>query len=205
MKKKLCAYLALNMGTSIVAGLTVVAAVALGSHTASAETAPAAESTPAGVNITPEGDFEKNEASGLPAGWKASIAENVESVREYENSFVRVKSTTTESRFFVGRIVKLDPAWKRLQITCKLRSNVEAVGDQSWNGARFTWQFEDATNTVVKPYPKQPTLRTSKEWTVFDVSAEVPQGATQIRLMPGMWGAKGTVDIDEVRVLALTQ
>jgi len=150
------------------------------------------------INIFPPGTFEGKTRDTL-TGWN-DPGRNAQFVTENGNTFVRFSNDdATQSKTMEAKI-KLDPAWRTLQISGRMRATITKLGDQGWFGARLTSQFTNDKG-VVQPYPPQPTLReTTKEWVNFTETLKIPDAATHFQLMPGLWGTAGVMDLDDISI-----
>lgn len=54
------------------------------------------------------------------------------------------------------------------------------------------------------PYPTQPTLRQSTpDWVTREFTVAIPEGAAVMHFTPGLWGASGTMLLDDLKVIPL--
>jgi hypothetical protein len=62
----------------------------------------------------------------------------------------------------------------------------------------------DDKNQMVGSYPLNPEVSGNTDWVTNEVSIDIPAGATQLQLDPGLWGSKGLLEIDDIVVKAST-
>jgi hypothetical protein len=55
---------------------------------------------------------------------------------------------------------------------------------------------------MVGDYPAQPQIAGNTDWVTQEVSMDIPKGATQLLIEPGLWGSKGLLEIDDIIVKA---
>ncbi|HXI83036.1 MAG TPA: hypothetical protein VNL17_02980 [Verrucomicrobiae bacterium] len=149
----------------------------------------------------PEGTFEQLEADGSPIGWKLPKQSNVKIIEENGNHFLRLvneksgsTATIEDNRF------TLDPKWKTLKVSARLRSKDLRAGTNAVDGARLQFMFEDANGKMLGGWPPAPGLRQDSDWITKTVRASIPPGAMYVKLLPALYNATGTFDIDDVQI-----
>jgi hypothetical protein len=60
-------------------------------------------------------------------------------------------------------------------------------------------------NVAIGDYPPTPDLQNNADWTTKQVTFDIPAGATQLQIQPGLWGSKGLLEIDDVVVKAYAE
>lgn len=170
------------------------------------------------ANEFPAGNFEQVGEDGKLVGWDRqpnvgwlrSWGANFEIIKEDGNQYVRFTDNSpsvadSKKGVWLEAYLPIQPTWTKLHVSCLMKAEVKEVGDQAWYGARLTMQFEDEHGNVVKPYPPQPTIRGSQpEWKLYEVELTVPAGAKRLAIKPGLWGAIGTMSIDDIVVKVVT-
>ncbi|HEX8834560.1 MAG TPA: hypothetical protein VF719_10190, partial [Abditibacteriaceae bacterium] len=144
--------------------------------------------------LTLDGTFE------TPNGWKGlDGAKSI--VEEKGNHFLRVKNDNPEDVVIVDARIPLEPTWKRVTMSAKIRGTIEARGKEGWYAPRLTFTFQDAEHKKVGDWPDVIQLQQSTaEWLKVTRTYEIPAGAASISLTPGLWGTSGTFDIDDLTV-----
>lgn len=176
-------------------------------------------STPAfcasGVNILPEGDFEKGK-SGAPEGFQGggyvggNHRNRINWVSESGGKFIRVEANSSEDNRLVTWTTKppipVSPTWREVTVKFKVRTNDEfKVGAESWHDARVivSWLGEEVEGeNVIEEIPIKATRVPVKEWKEVSESFKVPKGAVQLKIQLGTWGAIGEIDFDDLEVIA---
>ena len=149
----------------------------------------------------PEGTFEKFEADGNPVGWNLPKEPNVKVLEENGNHFLRLVNEKSGSTTAIeDNRFTLDPKWKVLKLSARLRSKNLKIGTNAVDGARMQFVFEDATGKMVGGWPPAPALRQDSDWVTKIVRAPIPTGAMYVKLLPALYNATGTFDIDDVQI-----
>src|SRR4028118_1010185 len=89
--------------------------------------------------LFPQGTFEGKNRDTL-TGWN-DPGRNAQFVTEGGNTFVRFSNDDATKSKTMETTLKLDPAWRTLQISGRMRATITKLGDQGWFGARLTSQF----------------------------------------------------------------
>jgi hypothetical protein len=182
-------------------------------------------------NLYPEGNFEGDislNASGTgkmtkdfstaeegvlyiePGDYKAKGEVSVTKETEDGNSFIRFRNAPGSKLTGILRayiVLKLpSPAPSGVTVSLRWRLSewqpVEGEGAQPWASAQADPQFRLADGTTK---PVNNTFRLKKvvtEWTEVEKSVTVPEGATHLILPPGLYAGYGTLDIDDIKVIA---
>jgi beta-galactosidase len=120
---------------------------------------------------------------------------------EKGNRFLRFKNEKPEEVVAVEGRIPLQPTWKRVTMSVKMRGTLGAKGKEGWYAPRLTFQFQNAENKMVGDWPNVIQLETSSaEWMTVSRDYEVPEGATSIFITPGLWGTAGVLDFDDLVV-----
>lgn len=145
-------------------------------------------------NALPEGAFEQLDSVGKPVGWNWNgVAATFP--REGGNGWVRFGDGAT-----TGRNVRLDPRWKSLLLSAKLKLANFQQGPEQWHGGRVALRFLNDQNEMAGTYPAMPQLQKNSDWTTQTVLLDVPPSATQLQIQPGLWGSKGIFELDDLVV-----
>lgn len=164
-------------------------------------------------NLLSNGDFEKLGSNSWPEGWGNGPSKGMESMVEDGKRFMRLTQTEAGKLHMLYRIIPLRTGTKGMTVTIRYRTDGVKRGSQMPGDARVVSHFISGSRSgrledgeKLKPTP--PTLGFSsnaKEWTEVSKVFLVPDGATKLQLMPGLWFAKaGTVDIASIRIEPMT-
>jgi len=132
------------------------------------------------------------------AGW-GGIDGGKSIVEEGGNHFLRFVNENPAEVVQAAGQVALDPKWKRVTMSAKMRGTIKAKGKEGWYAPRITFQFLDAKAKMAGDWPDVLVLqKSSAQWAKVTRIYDVPTGATSIALTPGLWGTSGTFDIDDL-------
>lgn len=143
------------------------------------------------VNLVENGDFQNS-----ATGWR--IDQSVAShMTEGRNSYVRI-TAAGGAITPVGEIA-IQPGWRVLDVSVRMRTKGLVVGDANWKNARVALSFVMRDGTVV--YPNMPQTEVEvKEWKKFGLTIDVPADAVRLTLQLAHFGSAGTADFDDVVV-----
>lgn len=150
----------------------------------------------------PEGAFEEIDEKGRPKGWMDGSNAQLKLIEENGNHYLRLTNDEPEKFLSVVGRFKLNPAWKSVIISARLRgTNIKRKPDaKTWETARVGYDFENAQGQRVGPWPPTLELLGSTDWKVFQLQIDIPRGAALMRIVPLMHNTTGTFDIDDIIV-----
>ncbi|HLL89461.1 MAG TPA: tetratricopeptide repeat protein, partial [Tepidisphaeraceae bacterium] len=180
-------------------GGTVALAEATGTNSAS--TAPAT----AAVNLLPNGDFQQVTAAGGLAGWTPDQWLTYKVLDDGDgNRFARFTTTAPAQFPAAHHELPLDPACVRLTVAARTRA-AATRGREAWHYPRVEVQFTGPDGQKVPVADGHPVIEVTggkaDQWADRSVHVAVPPGAARLRLGMGIWGAVGTADFDDLRVV----
>ncbi len=162
-------------------------------------------------NLLANGNFEKpSKQGGFPDGWgRLSEGSGITWQSDGDDHFMRLTQVEPGKVTMLYRIVPLPTDAKGIEVTIRYRTDGVQKGKQMPGDARAILHWLSGARVghleaghAVKPEP--PTIGFSskaKEWTESSKRMLVPEGATKLQIMPGLWFAKaGTVDLAEIAV-----
>ncbi|MDQ3815647.1 MAG: hypothetical protein M3347_17170 [Armatimonadota bacterium] len=164
-------------------------------------------------NIFPFGDFETLDGEGKPAGWKVVDGKRIGLVEEDGNHFLRLFNNQLRVDVVSPILVPLEPEWRRLKVTVRMRTNALRVEPDVGSGARLDCSFVDAAGKTVAPGLAEaaskgnapslllPTLRLDTEWVDLKAVGAIPPGAVALRLAPSLINTRGIADFDDIQVV----
>src|SRR4028119_1359987 len=162
-------------------------------------TAPKTKAFAQGQAILPQGTFEQPGINGKPSGWDIQTPEGTTLAGDAKNHWVQLRDGASMLHF-----LKLSPEWNKLVVSARFKVSNFEKGPEDWHGPRIGLRFLDAKNLVVGDYPSIPEVAGNTDWVTKEVSLDIPAGATQLQLDPGMWGSKGLLELDDIIVKAST-
>ncbi|MBV9468481.1 MAG: hypothetical protein JOZ57_04500, partial [Abitibacteriaceae bacterium] len=96
-------------------------------------------------------DFETRGAHGTPEGWDLSDTRRMKILDEDGNHFLRLRNDQAKDTLEVDAIVRLDPTWKRVKLTARLRGSALRIGPERTDNARLATVFLDEALNRVGP------------------------------------------------------
>ncbi|HEX8833032.1 MAG TPA: hypothetical protein VF719_02465, partial [Abditibacteriaceae bacterium] len=151
-----------------------------------------------GQTILPQGTFEQPGVNGKPSGWIVQSPEGTTLGGDARNQWVQLRDGAVMMHF-----LKLSPEWTKLVVSARFRLSDYQKGPEGWHGARIGLRFVDDNKQMVGDYPPSPSATGNTDWVTKEVTMDIPAGATQLQLDPGLWGSKGLLEIDDIVVKAL--
>jgi hypothetical protein len=151
-------------------------------------------------NLLPEGDFQKAGADGFALGWNRIEGAAVAS--EGERRWLKLENATIDKAVADTKVVALPRDARFLEVAVRMKATNLKLGREGWHEARVAMRFEDKASQQVGNYPPMPALRADSDWVWRRVQMEVPAGATRLVLQPGLWLSSGTLELDDLQVLA---
>ena len=119
---------------------------------------------------------------------------------EGAEKFLRVENKTPDKDIYCENYFKLDPSWKKVKISAKIRAKDLKCGSGVYHDARVMTTFTDEKGNIVGGYGDVPCVKADQDWKEISAVREVPQGASAIRLQIGLFHSSGTVDFDDISV-----
>ena len=150
-----------------------------------------------GQAILPQGTFEQPGINGRPSGWNLNTPEGTTLAGDAKNHWVQLRDGAVMAHF-----LKLSPEWTKLTVSARFKLSGYEKGPELWHGPRVGLRFVDDKNQMVGDYPPQPQIAGNTDWVTKEVSMDIPAGATQLLIEPGLWGSKGLLEIDDIIVKA---
>ncbi len=152
-----------------------------------------------GQVILPQGTFEQPGVNGKPAGWQVQSPDTTTLGGDAKNRWVQLRDGAVMMQF-----LKLSPEWTKLTISARFKLSDYQKGPEPWHGARIGLRFVNDNKQMVGGYPVTPDVTGNTDWVTKEVTIDIPPGATQLQLDPGLWGSKGLLEIDDIVVKAST-
>lgn len=178
------------------------------------------------ADLVPEGRFESGlNAQGVPKGWvidppgwknspylSFNVLSEAHDATEGsgENHFIRLGNTAMPDEESIFRISLLKilpkPAPAQLSVGWRVRAAVEATSRvNGWSSVQLTIRFLDDKGQLLSEKGEIFRLvrSTQGRWLERETTVDVPAGAAEIELLPGLYLVRGSVDIDDITVRAL--
>jgi hypothetical protein len=161
----------------------------------------AQNTTAAGQNLLPNGNFETLGTNGRPTGWDTP-PRNSRVVHENGNHYMVINKTTGEELPWLSLTLPLDPSWQRLRLSAKMRVQNLKLGAEEWQNARVGLRWEDAAGQLVG-YPTMLEIKADSDWKTLVSEFDVPTEAKRLSINPGIYGAAGELSIDDIQLVQL--
>ena len=158
------------------------------------------QSTASPTNAVTNSGFDMLDEHRRPVDW--SLPSGTKLMTEDRNRFVRIKQTrSANASVFIKGKFKLDPAWKKIHVSVRLRARKLRTGRRGTDKAMCLISFAGARRKRFKNVPEgSPAVSKSTDWVQVDGEAVVPAGAEYVVLKPGLYRALGTLDVDDITV-----
>ena len=160
-------------------------------------TAPKTKAFAQAQAILPQGTFEQPGINGRPSDWGINTPEATTLAGDAKNHWVQLRDGGVMQHH-----LKLSPEWTKLVVSARFKLSDYQKGPEGWHGPRIGLRFVDDKNQMVGDYPAQPQIEGNTDWVNKEVSMDIPKGATQLLIEPGLWGSKGLLEIDDIIVKA---
>ncbi|HEX2950702.1 MAG TPA: hypothetical protein VHV83_14235, partial [Armatimonadota bacterium] len=155
-----------------------------------------------GENLLLNADFTQPANGDGINGWRFSPQHGKITVKQDgKQAYLSVVSTTATDWVAATQIVKLQPAWKFLQLSGRIRVNAVTPGKAGWETTRISTAWRDKTNAVMNPYPVCPSwYKPTDGWVWFAYTIAIPDGAVTLEVSPTVGGCVGDADFADLRV-----
>ncbi|HEX8550703.1 MAG TPA: hypothetical protein VF681_04020 [Abditibacteriaceae bacterium] len=157
---------------------------------------PGTKSLAQGLELLPQGSFEQLE-DNKPEGWQLMSPQNTVVAGDAKNRWIQLRDGAV-----LSQVVKFDPAAKKLVVSARLKLSNFERGPEGWHGPRIALRFLNANNAPLDGGPPTPDITGNTDWATKQVTFDIPVGATQLQIQPGLWGSKGLLEIDDITVKA---
>jgi hypothetical protein len=147
--------------------------------------------------LLPEGNFEQADAAGKPVGWQLNSPADITLASDPKNRWVQLREGGS-----LFKILKLDPSWKKIVISTRMRMSDYVKGPEDWRRPHIALRFLDDDGRDYGDYVPTPEVVGNTDWTLRRVAFDIPEGAKQLRMQAGLWGTKGLLEFDDIVVKA---
>ncbi len=154
------------------------------------------------VDVLKNGDFEMEGAAAGAQGWTRGNPSLVNFVLSGGNRFCRMELPTPKAAIIMQKI-KIDPKWKSLDFSVRIRAKNVKTGAQDWQTGQFQFLFLDKDGKVVGGWNRLKVVQDTNGWELLERRGlKVPENAVELKAQIGVWGASGTFDFDDANVIA---
>lgn len=156
----------------------------------------AAEALPADIVVN--GGFALDaDRDGCPDGWTRSPGATIH--RDGGGRWLRIAG----GGISISQRIRLDPDWRKLGLTLRMRTSEVAVGDAEWKNARLAMTFTDGAGKRVGEWPNVFNASGTTAWTDCARTYLIPKGAEFLQLAPANYGRAGTAEFAAIRIAVL--
>ncbi len=96
--------------------------------------------------------------------------------------------------------IALDPTWRTLRVSLRLRAIDVEVGDQDWKTARLAMCFYKADGQKTKGWPNVFMSAGTTGWAVCQRNYAIPMDAVRLEISASNYGISGQADFQKIRV-----
>lgn len=145
------------------------------------------------------GDFEKDDGHGWPAGWQHP-EEGVSWREENGNHYLHFQLSRPTQFVRLTRTVDLKPGEQACRLTVRARYTDMHYGSEMWYDGRIILTFLDKDGKALPRQPNPPHWnKGSKDWNTYTSEFTVPDGAVKLSMMLSLIRVqKGTLDLDDI-------
>lgn len=154
----------------------------------------------------PQGAFDRVELNdGLPRNWYLwdKSEGHVGMIDERGNRWLQLTNDDPSVNVGLVTMLKLKPEWKALRLTTRMAGKNLKGGKQPWQRAHITFQFEDNFQNRVGAMPPSLSLAEDTIWKTMSLELSIPQGATYLKIEPGLVATTGVLGVDDIQVTGL--
>lgn len=157
-------------------------------------------------NLIKNGSFEEGvNSKNIPVNW-GEIPYNQTLVRGYQNSKSLMIHRAKPGYSIGAQIIPINPNPNTmLSLIGQIKGTDIIPEKESWQGAKVQVIFLDKTGQEISNTQETPVYIGNFDWQLFIQNIIVPEGATQAKVLLGLWGAQGTVYFDDIMLYPLTQ
>ncbi len=143
------------------------------------------------------GDFETDTSGdGQPDDWP--MPAGVSRQHEDGNHFLRLTPAKAEAMLTVYRVVPVSPEDQAFALRFRARPNQLVPGKANWHDGRVIIDFKDADGKKLPGGPGHPSFKGTSDWQQKRLEFLVPEGATQLEIMPALFMVEsGSLDLDD--------
>jgi hypothetical protein len=107
-------------------------------------------------------------------------------------------TTNTDAWIGIDQTIRIPKKAQMLEIGAWIKTNNVVKGKDTWDGAIFSIEFQDAGGKKIGDGVNITTLAGYQPWTFIKQQVKIPPGAVDFRILLAMGFASGTMLIDDV-------
>jgi hypothetical protein len=147
-------------------------------------------------------DFEAIAADGKLALWNwmgEHQGQQKEIKAEGQNHFVHFQSDSETNRVQLAKGFPVDPSWKRLKFSIKVRTQLINGASAGKFGAEMSLEWHDPQRKIGKTEYTS-LIPNASSWTSCEKSLPVPASAVHVIVSPTLHHARGSADFDDLTI-----
>ncbi len=147
-------------------------------------------------NLVVNGGFQQDSnGDDWPDGWRKSNQGHI--VRRDNNAWLVLEGSQART----DQTVQLQPDWRELELTMRMRATNVIQGEEGWQNARLAMSFYNKDGEQVGPWPDVFYAVGTTDWIDCKRIYNIPPGADHLILNPANFGAEGNIEFDDIRIL----
>ena len=154
--------------------------------------------------VNTAGSFEATtEDETVIFGWRARVAGKVQIGESGDNRYLNIQGERQKTAF-ADTVMTLDPAWKKLRVSCRMKSESLEVGFSPTHSAKLVLEFVDADEKKLDKWITPMQLkRNTPEWTEMKSEFDVPAEARGLKISAAVQQCDGSGQFDDIKVEVL--
>jgi len=150
-----------------------------------------------------EEKFDSPIRSGLMAGWQAQVqpGDAVAVAKEDNNRFLAIACRKGPDAY-VQRSLPLDRTWGSVTVFAKVKARKLKRGSADENAAKLTFSVKDAAGLSMTSSSSKILVFSDCDWRPVSKTVALPRGARKLRMTIGLFGTKGKLGVDDIRIYA---
>jgi len=151
-------------------------------------------------SVLENGSFEEMDGGLRPEGWQVPRGAAVSVVEDEEgNHYILLKAVGEGDGRKISRSIQLNPAWKTLKVSARVRARGLQPPPQPFQDAHVGVVFQDATGHQVG-LTGPIALAGDTDWEPTSGICEIPPGAAVAVVDAGNFGSAGEMGLDDLSV-----
>lgn len=151
-------------------------------------------------NVLSQGSFEQVDAGGKLVGWDILSDDNVKLMKNNKGNRYALLSSGNRGQGHLFTNLPVEPSWKNLRVSARMRVSNLKVGKEAWETARVAVVFLDAQGKILT-YGRQTDLSRDAAWVTVSTTSEVPPGTHRISIDVGVYAPQGEMAVDDISIV----
>ncbi len=147
-------------------------------------------------NLLKNGDLSQTVENGSLPGWDRVRKCHIETVDGQKTLVLDGSRASAKQR------IRLDPSWKGLSLSLRIKVSGVEVGDAKWKVARTSVNFKGADGKQVGPWPYVFQHTGTTDWMVCDREYTIPDNAVHADFEVINWGRAGKIEVQDLSLTA---